>query len=211
MDGDGSSRIYRLQYFNPNQPTEHQSEDTKKIVFVKAIDGYAICTCMERFATGIPCMHEFHIGLRRYINLLFSERWFKEYPEKYDADPEAAFKVQKILEQEVNEQKFAYNGLLVKANLEDFEISENDIQISKPQNLNVTAKNFNMGKTFFIDAGKRTYISEKRQTDGIKFEDINDVHQYTDAQIFGSSSAMHHFNSIARPMSKSKRLRAEKI
>ena len=72
-------------------------------------------------------MHEFHIGLRRYLNLLFSERWYKEYPQKYDEDSEAAFKVQKILEQEVIEQKFAYNGLCVKANTLEFEISEQDI------------------------------------------------------------------------------------
>jgi hypothetical protein len=34
---------------------------------------------MEHFNTGLPCMHEFLIGLRRHKRLLFSERWFKDY------------------------------------------------------------------------------------------------------------------------------------
>jgi hypothetical protein len=34
---------------------------------------------MEHFNTGLPCMHEFLIGLRRHKKLLFSERWFKDY------------------------------------------------------------------------------------------------------------------------------------
>jgi hypothetical protein len=34
---------------------------------------------MEHFNTGLPCMHEFSIGLRRRKKLLFSERWFKDY------------------------------------------------------------------------------------------------------------------------------------
>lgn len=83
LEADGASKIYKVQFFNPNQAIADPVADAKKLVFVKSVDGYAVCSCMERFSIGLPCMHEFHVGLRRNLNILFSERWFKEYPLKF--------------------------------------------------------------------------------------------------------------------------------
>ena len=72
---------------------------------------------MERFATGLPCMHEFHVGLRRNLNLLFSERWFKTYPNRFKQLESnlANNKVYDIVEQEKNEQVYAYQALSIKS------------------------------------------------------------------------------------------------
>jgi hypothetical protein len=48
---------------------------------------------MEHFNTGIPCMHEFLVGLRRHKRLLFSERWFKDYEKKVYMNKDLAPKV----------------------------------------------------------------------------------------------------------------------
>ena len=60
-------------------------------------------------------MHEFHVGLRRNLNILFSERWFKDYPDKFKSSLNANDLVRQINEQEANEQIYAYEALSIKS------------------------------------------------------------------------------------------------
>ena len=99
IKGDLDGKAYWVQFFNPNQPRD-KKEIERKVCKVKVVDGFAFCTCMEHFNTGLPCMHEFLIGLRRHKKLLFSERWFQNYEKLIDRN--LSF-VSKILNQ--NEQE----------------------------------------------------------------------------------------------------------
>jgi hypothetical protein len=64
---------------------------------------------MEHFNTGLPCMHEFLIGLKRHKRLLFSERWFKNYEKETGANKHLALKV---IEKNYSERTYVYRELL---------------------------------------------------------------------------------------------------
>jgi hypothetical protein len=51
------------------------------------IDDYIFCACMEYFNTGLPCPHQFFIGLKKHKKLLFHDRWFKNYEDKVSKNP----------------------------------------------------------------------------------------------------------------------------
>ena len=76
---------------------------------VAEIGNFIFCTCMEYFSTGLPCVHQFHVGLKRNLTLVFSERWAKTYERAALEKPAG---VVKILGQHLREQQFVYDSLL---------------------------------------------------------------------------------------------------
>lgn len=40
---------------NPNYARELSEKEEKRLLKVKAVDDIAMCSCMERFNTGLPC------------------------------------------------------------------------------------------------------------------------------------------------------------
>ena len=143
---DVAENLYRVKWVNPNAS---DATDEKKTVFVKNVDGYAVSSCMERSCTGVPSMHEFLVGIRRGLKLLFSERWFKEYQEKVDGKHE---QVKKMVDQENAEQKYCYKKLL-----ESKDVKAADIYIEEPADLDSLPEDFKMGQSFVLDDGKRVY------------------------------------------------------
>ena len=65
-----------------------QKDTTGKVCKVAEIDGFVFCTCMEYFNTGLPCVHQFHVGLKKNLTLLFSERWSTHFEKASYEKPE---------------------------------------------------------------------------------------------------------------------------
>ena len=80
---------------NPNQvKVEGDLTIDKKTQKLKVFEDYVFCACLEHFNTGLPCSHEFLIGLKRNKKITFSERWFKNYESSVMVKTELIVKVQ---------------------------------------------------------------------------------------------------------------------
>ena len=48
---------------------------------VATLNGFLVCTCLERYSTGIPCAHECSIAMKEAIPIIIADRWFYKYSE----------------------------------------------------------------------------------------------------------------------------------
>jgi hypothetical protein len=98
LKGEKNSKTFLIQFVNPNSAREPKNatpaELERRLFKVRVVDDYVFCSCMEYFNSGLPCSHQFFVGLKKHRKLLFHERWFKNFDSLASKEPK---KIEEIL------------------------------------------------------------------------------------------------------------------
>ncbi|TNV85437.1 hypothetical protein FGO68_gene15045 [Halteria grandinella] len=186
LKGEKNAKTFLIQHVNPNQAREQKQsshqEQERRLYKVRVVDDYVFCSCMEYFNSGLPCSHQFFVGLKKHRKLLFHERWFKTFDKYAHSKPKQTDEIQK---QNIMEQTFVYKSLLDSYDpASDITIEKNDIRILAPMDgLFSSSFAFRFGKSLLIPEGLRTFHSDKSSLFNEKdLKDENAVVFYDDKQ-----------------------------
>jgi len=89
---------------------EEKVSELQKYQKVCIVNGYAFCTCMGYFHTGLPCEHSLMIAITERCKILIHHRWSKQYDELMSEMEEGSRneRVGKLHDQVMLEQKLIY-------------------------------------------------------------------------------------------------------